>query len=145
MNRKVGYSSALQSDINVKESLSVRPKGGRQLNRVNLFNRTSRIDGNGHKYLQFVDEIPNMCENLKHNDIVQSMDKEIVARCVKALDIMIDTNDLKTKMKKNKKKISANPNRRGEMHHHGAGWADTAPKATAVVLLNRPDSPTVNH
>ena len=83
-----------------EESISVRNRQGRsnkQLNRINLFNTTSRIDVNGYKLDEFIqNHLETICDKIKGVINYKILNRKIGEICKRSLTNVQNTKDSET-------------------------------------------------
>jgi len=83
-----------------EESISVRNRQGRsnkQLYRINLFNTTSRIDVNGYKLDEFIqNHLETICDKMKGAIDYKTLNKKIGEICKRSLTNVQNTKDSET-------------------------------------------------
>ncbi|KAH3855210.1 hypothetical protein DPMN_097774 [Dreissena polymorpha] len=90
-----------KSEVTVDVSLSVKNKGSpQQLYRINLYQTTSRIGVNGKNEMKFLQEdLPVICEALKHNYDLKTYNEKIASICQAALN-MLESENQETRLDK---------------------------------------------
>jgi hypothetical protein len=106
-----------------EESISVRNRQGRsnkQLNRINLFNTTSRIDVNGYKLDEFIqNHLETICDKIKGVINYKILNRKIGEICKRSLTNVQNTKDSETIHSHSQNSCSKTITKRQTVHVNG--------------------------